>query len=153
MLNGIPLDSILHGRGLRQGDPLSPLLFILAIDPLQRLLQITIERELLSKLNGRATRFRASMYADDAVIFLKPTTTDVNDLKSILLNFGTVTRLQTNLHKTSVTSISCNGIDLDSILANLPVSHATFPLKYLGLPLTPRRLWKLDFQPLIDKAV
>jgi hypothetical protein len=74
------------------------------------------------------------MYADDAVIFLKPTTMDFNNLKSILLNFGSVTRLQTNLHKTSVTSISCNGIDLDSILADLPVSHASFPLKYLGLP-------------------
>jgi mannosylglycoprotein endo-beta-mannosidase len=153
MLNGIPLDPILHGRGLRQGDPLSPLLLILAIDPLHRLLQIATERGLLSKLNERAARFRASMYADDAVIFLKPTTTDFNNLKSILLNFGSVTRLQTNLHKTSVTSISCNGIDLDSILADLPVSCASFPLKYLGLPLTPRRLRNLDFKPLIDKAV
>jgi hypothetical protein len=93
------------------------------------------------------------MVLNDAVIFLKPTTTDANNLKSILINFGTVSGLQTNLHKTSVTSISCSGIDLDSILTNLPVSRATFPLKYLGLPLTTRRLWKLDFQSLIDKAV
>jgi hypothetical protein len=33
------------------------------------------------------------MYADDAVIFLKPTPMDVDNLKRILLNFGEVTRL------------------------------------------------------------
>jgi hypothetical protein len=65
------------------------------------------------------------MYADDAAIFLK---------------------------KTSLTPISCNNIDLDSILADFPVSWANFPINYLGLPLTPRRLKKLDFQPLLDKA-
>jgi hypothetical protein len=148
----MPLELIVHGRGLRQGDPLSPLLFILEIDPLQRLLQVATEQGLLTKLNGRATRFRVSMYADDAVIFLKPSVDDANNLKDILYNFGMVIGLQTNLQKTSVTLISCNGINLDTILANLPVARAAFPLKYLGLPLTPRRLKKLDFQPLVDKA-
>jgi hypothetical protein len=92
------------------------------------------------------------MYADDATIFLKPSVADVTNLKAILLNFGMITGLQTKLQKTSVTPISCNDIDLDNILADFPVSQATFPIKYLGLPLTPRRLKKLDFQPLIDKA-
>jgi hypothetical protein len=92
------------------------------------------------------------MYADDAVIFLKPSVPDVNNLKSILLNFGLVTGLQTNLQKTSVTPISCDGINISSVLADLPVSQAVFPIKYLGLPLTPRRLKKLDFRPLVDKA-
>src|SRR6185312_9808091 len=71
LLNGIPLDPIPHDRGVRQGDPLSPLLFVLAIDPLPRLLSIATARGLLSKLRGRATRFRASLYADDAAIFIR----------------------------------------------------------------------------------
>lgn len=43
LLNGIPGQPIAHGRGLRQGDPLSLLLFVLAIDPLQRLLQLATD--------------------------------------------------------------------------------------------------------------
>ena len=72
LLNGIPSEAIQHGRGLRQGDPLSPLLFILAIDPLQRLLSVATDRGLLSNLGGRMMRFRVSMYADDAVILSNP---------------------------------------------------------------------------------
>jgi mannosylglycoprotein endo-beta-mannosidase len=152
LLNGLPLDAIQHGRGLRQGDPLSPLLFILAIDPLHRILQVATEKGLLNKLNGRVARFRVSMYADDAVLFLKPTSQDADNLKRILSHFGKVTGLQTNIQKSSVTSIRCDNIDLDTVLTNLPLSRANFPLKYLGLPLTPRRLKRIDFQPLVDKA-
>jgi retron-type reverse transcriptase len=47
ILNGIPGKDILHGHGLRQGDHLSPLLFDIAIDPLQRLLEKATESGLL----------------------------------------------------------------------------------------------------------
>jgi hypothetical protein len=141
-----------HIASAAKRHPLDPILFILDIDPLHRLLQVATDMGLLSKLNERTSRFRVSMYADDTAIFLKPFVADVNNLKAILLNFGTITGLQTNLQKTSGTSISCNGIDLDSILADFPVSQATFPIKCLGLPLTLRQLKKLDFQTLIDKA-
>ena len=89
---------------------------------------------------------------DDVVSFVKPTAADINNLRNILINFGETTGLQTNIRKTIVTPIACDGINLDNILANLPVARAAFPIKYLGLPLTVRHLRKIDFQPLIDKA-
>jgi hypothetical protein len=60
---------------------------------------VVCHRGLLSPLNGRTARFRISMYVDDVVILLRPTTNDVNNLRDILVNFGLVTGLQTNLQK------------------------------------------------------
>jgi hypothetical protein len=54
---------------------------------------LATENGLLSKLSRRTTRFRVSMYADDAVVFLKPSVANVNNLKAILLNFGMITDL------------------------------------------------------------
>jgi hypothetical protein len=93
-----------------------------------------------------------SLYADDAAIFINPTVTDVNNIKEILVNFGRVTGLTTNVQKSSVSPIRCDGLDLTSILAAFPASRAAFPIFYLGLPLSLGRLKRVDFQPLVDKA-
>ena len=121
LLNGIPLDQIADGRGLRQGDPLSPLLFVLAIDPLPRLLSTATDMGLLSKICGCAARFWASLYADDAAIFIKPDKDDIKNLTQLLCNFGEASGLNTKMAKTSITPICCKGIDLQALLAGLPI--------------------------------
>uniref|UniRef100_A0A453LRL5 Uncharacterized protein n=1 Tax=Aegilops tauschii subsp. strangulata TaxID=200361 RepID=A0A453LRL5_AEGTS len=49
LLNGLPGPPIKHGSGFRQGDPLSPLLFVIAIDPLQKILELATRKRLLRK--------------------------------------------------------------------------------------------------------
>ena len=97
-------------------------------------------------------RFRTSIYADDAVIFVKPTTTDMANLKQLLTSFDEVTGLVSNLQKTSLTPINCRNIDLEEVLADFGATRTVFPIRYLGLPLSVGCLRKIDFQPIIDKA-
>jgi mannosylglycoprotein endo-beta-mannosidase len=88
LLNGVLGNPIMHGRGLRQGDPLSPLLFDIAIDPLQRILHVATDLGLLTRLPGRGARFRTSLYADDAAIFMAPVRSEISSLAQILSDFG-----------------------------------------------------------------
>jgi hypothetical protein len=72
LVNGRPERCICHSRGLRQGDLLSPLLFIIVMEVLNTLIQEADRRGVLAPLPGDVIRYRASVYANDLVIFLSP---------------------------------------------------------------------------------
>jgi hypothetical protein len=78
--------------------------------------------------------------------------TDVQNLAAILKAFGDVIGLCTNFQKSSVVPIRCGQVDMDDILHGIPVERASFPIKYLGLPLTMGGLKSAHLQPLADKA-
>jgi hypothetical protein len=67
-----------------QGDPLSPLLFNLIIDPLQQILDLATANGDLHRLRGRGPTIRTLLYADDAAIFMAPIKEDFNILAEIL---------------------------------------------------------------------
>lgn len=136
LLNGCPGQSITHRRGLRQGDPLSPYLFILAIDALNNIFNLATEQGFLTPLRGRQASLRISMYADDAVVFTNPKREDISCILAIMKAFGDASGLQINIHKSSIAPIRCQGIDLDEVLQDFPGPRVNFPTQYLGLPLT-----------------
>jgi hypothetical protein len=72
ILNGIPGERISHQRGLRQGDPLSPMLCILVMDVLGYMVAKAAAVGMLQPLSSRALQHRVSLYADDVVLFLRP---------------------------------------------------------------------------------
>jgi hypothetical protein len=98
LLNGITGSPTTHGRGPRQGDLLSPRLFVIAIDPITKILEEPTRLGLLHKLRGRGTILRTSLYADDAAFFVAPIKSDIENLAAILENFGEVTGDTSILH-------------------------------------------------------
>ena len=137
---GVPGPFFHHERGLRQGDPLLPYLFILAIDTLQRLFELATQEGDLSELRGRHASLRLSLYADDAALFLNPYKEDVELTLQILQHFGEATGLKVNVAKSSVAVIRCADLNLDDVLSCFSGPKVAFPLSYLGLPLHLGRL-------------
>ena len=84
-------------------------------------------------------------------MFIAPKKEEVETILKLLGLFGEASGLLTNFHKSTVVPIRCQGIDLNAVLRNMPARRATFPLKYLGLPLSSSGLKKSEFQFLIDK--
>jgi hypothetical protein len=101
MLNGEPRKRIHHRHGVRQGDePLSPMLFMLAMAPLHMLFCLAQKTVILSYLHHNCANFRMSLYADNAAVFINPTHDGLKTTKYILQLFGEITDLTTNIEKT-----------------------------------------------------
>jgi hypothetical protein len=122
------------------------------MEPLHHILDLATVEGMLSKLPRRKPIIRASLYADDVVLFIRPSLRDACFIKLALQCFGDVTGLAKNLAKSSAIPIRCEGIDLNSILSPLQFAVKDFPCTFLGMPLSLRKLGKADFQTLlVDK--
>lgn len=152
LLNGDPGNKIFNRRGLRQGDPLSPMLFILVMETLHRLFASAIQQNVLAPSPVRAIRHQCSIYADDVVVFIRPTRQDLVTTREILNFFGDVSGLRTNLAKCQAVPIACSPEEMSLVPRFLQVPIHEFPITYLGLPLSVFPLRRTAFHPLIDKV-
>ena len=151
LLNGAPGAPIHHQHGLRQGDPLSPMLFILVMDVLNSLFIKAGEEGLLHPLANRSVPQRVSLYADDVALFICPMEEELLMSKQFLDCFGKASGLQTNLNKSCAIPIGCEGEPLEVVQDILHCPTSSFPSTYLGLPISNRQLRKSDFLPRIEK--
>jgi hypothetical protein len=108
LLNGTAGKEFKCTRGVRQGDPLSPLLFAIAAD----LLQCVINREfnlgnLLPPFPQRTDApFPIIQYADDAILIMQADENQLALLKGILHNIALSSGLVVNYHKSCLVPIN-----------------------------------------------
>ena len=152
ILNGSLGRRICHARGLRQKDPLSPLLFVIVMETLNALIKLADNLGFLRSLHCKMKE-RVFLYADDVVVFLAANQQDLTMLKTILDIFAGASGLKTNMSKCLVSPIHCNLESTVTLLTHFPAKIEPFPICYLGIPLGLKCLTKDDLQPLVDKVV
>jgi hypothetical protein len=107
---------------------------------------------LLTPLRDRTARLRLSLYSDDAVVFLNPIKEDVDTFMNIMKRFGEATGLRININKSTVAPIRCAEIDLQPVLQSFSGEWVSYPINYLGLPITLNRLKLVHLQLILDRA-
>ena len=85
-INGIPRGHIIPSRGLRQGDPLSPYLFLICAKGLSAMLHKALQRKSLSGISvcRRRTKISHLFFADDSIIFGRATEAEGVEILRIL---------------------------------------------------------------------
>jgi hypothetical protein len=152
LLNGVPGKSFLCKRGVRQGDPLSPLLFVQGSDLLQSLVNIAYHNGLLSLPIPVGSDFPIIQYADDTMIVLPADPAQLQVFKGILDQYAAFTRLKINYHKSSLIQINLSQEEAISLADGFNCQLGSMPFTYLGLPMGTTKPSIRDMSPLIDRV-
>jgi hypothetical protein len=134
LVNGSPNGFFNSFRGLRQGDPLSPLLFVFVTEALSRMISVVVNGGLLESFTVGNASFSHLLFADDTLIFCSAQSSQLRYLRSIFLLFEAASGLKVNLAKSNL--IPVRNVDQMGRMAGiLGYRIASLPVKYLGLPL------------------
>ncbi|CAL2235433.1 unnamed protein product [Prunus armeniaca] len=136
-INGKPGSAFISSCGLRQGDPLSPYLFILISEVISRNVDDAVRRGCLHgvRLCRNGPTISHLLFADDSLFFIRATTQNCNVLKKIVGDYCLASGQMLNVDKSSL-FLSPNVSDTlaGEISTTLGVSPTLDPGTYLGLP-------------------
>jgi hypothetical protein len=151
MLNGSSGNTIFYYCGLRQGDPLSLMLFLLVMEVLSAIIQKADHHSLLCSLQVPSIPHRMTFYVDDLILFIPPEMSDIQCLSYIFGMFQGASSLGCNISKCQMVPICCTHKQIQIAFDGFPCQVMQFQIKYLGLPLVVGKLLKMALQPLVDK--
>ena len=139
LVNGSPEGFFGSSRGLRQGDPLSPLLFLLIMEVLNRLLKKTEECNLIrgfhvGSMNSVGVRISHLLFGNDTILFCDASREQLLSIRLVLCCFQAFTGLKVNVRKSEIVPIG-EVNNLDALANFLQCRVGSLPMKYLGMPL------------------
>ena len=152
ILNGIPGKVIKCRRGVRQGDPYSPLLYVMVAELLQILVNKAWQQgeiKLPVEYPG-AKRSPTIQYAGDTLIIMPADPTQLMKLREILEIFSSFTGLKVNYSKSSIVPINIRDTIAYDLANIIGCKTESMPFTYLGLPMGPTRPKVDDLMPMVS---
>lgn len=123
-------------KGIRQGDPMAPFLFLIVAKGLSGLTRSAVQKNIFKdyKLSGDDRELAVShiQYADDTIMIGDMTRSNVWAIKCILRSFELVSGLRVNFHKSGL-FCSIENHALEEYRSMLNCKLGTFPFKFLGI--------------------
>uniref|UniRef100_A0A803QC82 Reverse transcriptase domain-containing protein n=1 Tax=Cannabis sativa TaxID=3483 RepID=A0A803QC82_CANSA len=152
LLNGRIQGSFKGEKGLRQGDPLSPMLFVLIMEYLSRLLsQVSNKKGFGFHPLCKNLRLTNLCFPDDLIIFCKGNMKYVELVNDAFQEFCQATGLSANKKKSHIYFGGVKEETKINILALTQMEEGSFPLKYLGIKLRPTKRKASDCGLILDK--
>lgn len=154
LINGAATSFFKGQRGLRQGCPLSPLLFLLVAEGLSQLIHKSRREGKITGLEAAVNLFISHLlFVDDILIFTNGSLNELKELKSILELFLKATGMQINARKSQIIEEGLNRPDKDQFSSYFPYEMCSMGslFKYLGFWLKPNDYRKEDWSWLIAK--
>eukprot|EP00253_Pinus_taeda_P025786 PITA_25786 len=154
LINGVASPFFKSQRGLRQGCPLSPLLFLLVSEGLSRLIHKARREEKVKGIEVAINIFITHLlFVDDILLFTNGSINEIKEIKSIIDMFLKATGMQINHRKSQVSMANIDRRERSLVLNLFPFHHQQLesPFKYLGFWLKPSAYKIEDWNWLIAK--
>ncbi|GAA0152758.1 hypothetical protein LIER_37555 [Lithospermum erythrorhizon] len=151
-INGVLKGNFKSQRGLRQGDPISPYLFLIVMEGFFGMLQQMADCEhftfhpVCSEL-----RIINVMFVDDIFVMASADDDSLKAVKECLDRFGRVSRLKPNLDKSNMFLAGVNTEEQCRLSRLIGISLEQLPIKYLGVLVTSARITADDCKVLFER--
>jgi len=138
LVNGSPTYEFFLRRSLRRGDPLSPFLFLLAVEGFHVLMESLSSNNLFTGYrvgSGDATIVSHLQFADDTLNLGGKSWANIQAMRAILLLFQALLGLKVNFSKSLLVGVNVASSWLSEATIVLNCKVGSIPFVYLGMPI------------------
>ncbi|GKC07104.1 RNA-directed DNA polymerase, eukaryota [Tanacetum coccineum] len=153
LVNGSPTSEFYFRKGLKQGDPLSPFLFLLIMESLHLSFQNVVNADMFKGISvSSSLQLSHLFYADDVIFMGQWSESNINTIIQALDCFYKASGLRMNLHKSKLMGISVKDEVVSRAASKMGCSTLKTPFTYLGIKVGGSMARIRSWDEIVDKV-